>query len=144
MPAAKDLTRESPRSPRERVGRYVIVGRTIDKCRASIAGTLGDYHTNCPLDHLLLDWKGIGWEAFRAEIVAGSTDDEVVRFLDENGIEKSAEEVDAWNECMVAFVPLDSAAMREWFMGARESMGFDPRTTTLFDYLDADDRATFE
>ena len=98
MSAAKDLISEPPRSPRERVGLYAIAGRTIDKCRASLAGTLGDYDTNCPLDHMLLDWKGIGWEPFRAEIVAGGTDEDVVRFLNENGVEKTPEEIVAWGK----------------------------------------------
>ncbi len=40
-----------PRSPREKLGGYVIAARTLDKCRAAIAGTLGDYKFDCPLDN---------------------------------------------------------------------------------------------
>ena len=39
MSTAKDLTKEAPRSPSKRVGNYVILGRTLDKGRAVIAGT---------------------------------------------------------------------------------------------------------
>lgn len=47
---AKDLTNDYPRSPRELLAGYVVAARTLDKCRAVIAGTQGEYHFNCPLD----------------------------------------------------------------------------------------------
>src|SRR5882724_8082279 len=47
----KHLTKEAPRSPRIRVGGYAILGRTIDKCRALVAGNIGEYHFDCPLDN---------------------------------------------------------------------------------------------
>jgi hypothetical protein len=36
----KDLTQEAPHSPRVRFGGSAILGRTVDKCRASLAGKL--------------------------------------------------------------------------------------------------------
>ncbi len=39
---AKDLTKEYPRSPRETLAGYVLAARVLDKCRAAIAGTLGE------------------------------------------------------------------------------------------------------
>ena len=39
-----DLTQRPPRSPRVRLGGYVLLPRIIDKARASLAGKLGDYH----------------------------------------------------------------------------------------------------
>src|SRR4051794_31235094 len=53
----KDLTKEAATSPRQRTGGYVILARLTDKARADIAGQIGEYHTDCPLDHYLLDWK---------------------------------------------------------------------------------------
>src|SRR5438034_11155587 len=38
----KNLTKEAPRSPRLRVGGYAVLGRTIDKCRALVAGNIGN------------------------------------------------------------------------------------------------------
>jgi len=43
---AKDLTKEYPRSPRETLAGYLIAARTLDKCRAVLAGTAGEYHFN--------------------------------------------------------------------------------------------------
>ena len=45
-----------PRSPRETLGHYVIAARTLDKCRAALAGTLGDYKFDCPLDNFFFDF----------------------------------------------------------------------------------------
>ena len=45
-----DLTKQPPRSPRVRLGGYVILPRMLDKGRATIAGKNGEYHYACPLD----------------------------------------------------------------------------------------------
>src|SRR3954447_7595669 len=55
----RDLAKEPPSSPRERLAGFVILKRTVDKCRARIDGTLGEYHYDCPLDNLLFSFKGI-------------------------------------------------------------------------------------
>ncbi len=56
---AKDLTKEPPRSPRERIGGYAMLCRTIDKCRAHLAGQVGDYHFDCPLDKTLFGFESL-------------------------------------------------------------------------------------
>ena len=54
--AAKDLTKEAPASPASRVGGYLILARLADKARARfLGGNGGEYHTDCPLDHALLE-----------------------------------------------------------------------------------------
>lgn len=45
LPNTKDLSTEPPRSARERIHDYAIIARTLDKCRASIAGMLGEYYS---------------------------------------------------------------------------------------------------
>jgi hypothetical protein len=39
-----DLTQRPPRSVRVRLGRYIILPRLLDKCRATLAGKNGEYH----------------------------------------------------------------------------------------------------
>jgi hypothetical protein len=56
---AKDLSNDFPRSPRETLGGYVLAGRILDKCRATLAGTNGEYHFNCPLDNFFFNFAGI-------------------------------------------------------------------------------------
>ena len=45
---APDLTQRPPRSPRVRLGGYVILPRMLDKGRATVAGKHGEYHYACP------------------------------------------------------------------------------------------------
>ena len=41
---AKDLRKGYPRSPREKLGGYVIAARCADKCRAFLLGMNGEYN----------------------------------------------------------------------------------------------------
>src|SRR4026208_730966 len=91
-----DLTKVAPRSPRERVGGYAILGRTYDKCRALLGGNIGEYHFDCPLDNMLFGVKGGTGDDFKAEVEKGATDEEVARWLDSQGDKKTPEEVKAW------------------------------------------------
>ena len=42
----------------------------IDKCRAVLAGTEGEYLYPCPIDELLMDFAGITSEEFTAAVKA--------------------------------------------------------------------------
>jgi hypothetical protein len=44
-----DLRTQFPRSPRERVAGVAMFARTIDKARAQLAGTLGEFIYDCPM-----------------------------------------------------------------------------------------------
>src|SRR6267378_5235021 len=92
----KDLTKESPRSPRVRVGGDAILGRTIDKSRALVAGNIGEYHFDCPLDNMLFGFKGVKGDDFKAQIENGASDQEIVEWLNRNGEQKTAEEIRRW------------------------------------------------
>lgn len=58
------LTKEPPRSAHERLGGFVILSRTIDKARASLAGCIADYHFDGPLDRMLFSFKGVNGQEF--------------------------------------------------------------------------------
>src|SRR5467141_650981 len=94
----KDLTKEAPRSPRIRVGGYAILGRTIDKCRALVAGNIGVYHFDCPLDNMLFGFKGVTGDDFKAQIQQGASDQEMVEWLNTSCEEKAPEEIKRWAE----------------------------------------------
>src|SRR5258707_13481264 len=47
--SATTLTKRPPRRPRCRLGGYAILPRMLDKGRAEIASTNGEFHYNCPL-----------------------------------------------------------------------------------------------
>src|SRR5437870_422294 len=43
-----DLTQRPPRSVRTRLGGYALLPRMLDKCRAELAGTQGEFRFACP------------------------------------------------------------------------------------------------
>jgi hypothetical protein len=94
---AKDLTKEFPRSPRETLAGYVLAARVLDKCRAAIAGTLGEYHFDCPLDRFFFDFASIDSNSFRSFVATGADDDQVAAWLTEHAVARSRVEIIKWN-----------------------------------------------
>jgi hypothetical protein len=94
---APDLTTAYPRSPRVSLGGYVVAARSLDKCRAEIAGTLGEYRFDCPLDSLLFDFTGISAEQFREKVSTGVSDEDFGDWLRETSQIKEAREIIQWN-----------------------------------------------
>ena len=140
----KDLTKEAPRSPKTRIGGYVILGRTLDKCRALLAGDIGEYHFDCPLDNLLFGWKGIKGDDFKAAVAKGASDEEMAKWVDGHGAPRQEEEKAAWREEMLALNYHDNPEKREWYDEQLKPLGLDPATTPLFDWLEKDDAASFQ
>ena len=94
---APDLTKNYPRSPRETLAGYVIAARMLDKCRAVVAGTAGEYHFNCPLDNQFLGFAGIDAEQFKAFVATGATDVEVAGWIEQHSKVKDRAEIVVWN-----------------------------------------------
>lgn len=102
---ALDLTQAPPRSPNDLLGDYVILARTIDKCRATLAGTQGGYHWNCPLAHVFFDFKGIDPMDFEAQVKADKTDEEILAWVNQTGIPRSEDDILAWSYDARNWVP---------------------------------------
>ena len=94
---AKDLTHEFPCSPRETLGGYVLAARVLDKCRAAIAGTLGEYHFDCPLDRFFFEFAGINAGSFRSFVATGAGDEAVAAWIKEHATPHSRIEIIKWN-----------------------------------------------
>src|SRR5256885_3802841 len=140
----KDLTKEPPRSPKTRVGGYVILGRTIDKCRALLWGNIGEYHFDCPLDNMLFGFKGIKGDDFKSFVETGASDDEIAKWVDRNGTPKSEEEKRSWSEEMLQVNPYQNPEKRDWYVEQLQPLGLDPKTTPLFDWLETDDKVSYK
>ena len=143
MTSAKDLTKEPPRSPRERLGAYVILGRTLDKGRALLAGKIGEYHFDCPLDNMLVGFKGVTGDEVKTLLEQGATDEDVLAWLETHGTPRSREEISAWANEVERARPYEDPERKEWFAEECAKLGLDPAGTTLFDWLEADDRASY-
>lgn len=143
VPAAKNLSEEPPRSPRVRVGGYAILGRTIDKCRAELNGTIGEYHYDCPLDKALFGFAGVTGAEFKEQVKGGASDDELARWVSEHGARRSPEEIGKWSEQAEQSSLGDDPEKREFFVEETRKLGLDPDHTSTFTWLEADDRASF-
>lgn len=142
---AKDLTKVAPRSPYDRIGGFAIIARTIDKCRATLAGTNGEYHFDCPLDNDLFGFKGIKGADFKAYVSEGHTDEEIAQWVKDNGTAKTDEEIKVWSDAFKTdFSYSTNPEKKDWFAGECNRLGIDPMTSTLFDYLEVDDKVSFK
>ena len=144
MTTAKDLTQEAPRSPRTRLGDYALMARMIDKGRATLNGTVGEYHFACPLDQMLFTYKGVQADDVKALLASGATDEEVLAWFNGHGVTKSADETRQWSSGVESYHPHDDPEHREWFDGECANLGLDPVKASLFDYLETDDRVSFK
>lgn len=140
-----DLTLHAPRSPRTRLGGYVILPRMLDKGRAELAGTNGEYHFNCPLDQHFLNFAGIDPAALKEQLATGKGDGEILNWITENSTKKPNElEIAVWSAYVERRVPSDiesrahvNEAQTALRAQHREDIG------TWFDLLDLDDYVTF-
>jgi hypothetical protein len=139
-----DLTKCPPRSPRVRLGGYVILPRMLDKGRATVAGKSGEYHYACPLDGRFLEFAGINPKALKKELAKGKGDGDILKWIEKNARHKrSAPEIAAWTAWQEQRAP-DNPDSREFFNGLHKS-GAPKRTdiATWFDLLDLDDYVSF-
>ena len=139
----RDLAKQAPHSPRDRIAGFAIARRTVDKCRASLAGTLGEYHYDCPLDNMLFTFKGITGEQFKTAVQASTNYEEVGAWLHANGTAKTPAEVKTWSDEMEAGSPMKNPEKRSYFIEHCHRLGLNPHMNSTFDWLEADDRASF-
>lgn len=143
MSEIKDLTRQAPRSPRERLGDYVILARMIDKGRAIGQGKGGAYNFACPLDQILLQFKELSGDDLKRQIDSGAGDEAILQWVNGNGASKTAEEIRNWSDQTERLSLIAVPDKSEWFTEECQRLGLDPQTASLFDLLDADDRDSF-
>lgn len=141
---APDLTKRAPRSPRVRLGGYVILPRMLDKGRATIAGTEGEYHYNCPMDGRFLEFAGLSADALKKQLGAGKSDGEILAWIQKNGKNKRTEsEIAAWSAHAEQRAPAD-AESRSYFNELQQKAA--PQREDIvswFDLLDVDDYVSF-
>jgi hypothetical protein len=143
-PTSPDLTLHPPRSPRVRLGGYVILPRMLDKCRATQVGKNGEYTYNCPLDQYFLKFSGVDPEALQKQVATGLGDGAILSWIEKNQKHpRSGQEIEAWSDYMNRRAPA-SMEQRERMNQYQTGAGKDRQDiTTWFDVLDLDDFASF-
>lgn len=94
---AKDLAVDFPRSPRDALAGYVIAARTLDKCRAMLNGTAGEYRFDCPLDRHFFDFAELDSKRFQDFVGTGATDHEVAAWITAHARSRPRIEIIQWN-----------------------------------------------
>ena len=68
----------------------------------------------------------------------------MVQWMDTHGLKKTPEEIKTWSDEVEANNPSRDPSKREWFEEQLKPHGLDPEITTLFDWLEVDDKASFQ
>src|SRR3954471_10469017 len=93
-----NLIQRPPRSPRVRLGGYVRLARILDKGRAEIAGTAGEYKYNNPMDHQFFRFTGITAEALKNDLAAGKGDGDILGWVEQTAPHKRTPwEIQQWS-----------------------------------------------
>ncbi len=128
-----DLTKKFPRSPREILAGYVHLPRMIDKCRAKLAGTIGEYVYPCPMDQRLLDFAGVTADQLIDVVRKHPTDGPIGEWFQQAAKPHSPAEVDAWNETLLARGP-DTEEKRAYYRSQQQRI--DPTRTDITSWAD--------
>lgn len=115
---------------------YVHLARMIDKCRAVLAGTEGEYIYPCPMDFRLMEFAGITETQFTEMVKTNPADEGVTRWF--RGVAKphTPAELEEWNRMMLNRGP-STSEKQEYFNKCRDAV--DPSRTDLTAWSDLQD-----
>ena len=130
-----DLTRHPPRSAYDAgVGGIVGLARMIDKGRASLKDTLGEYwyglDSGIDRDYVL-PFLGVSAEEFREALRTCPADADILAWLEQRG-RKSEAETAEYNQATCNLVPKNEAGWT-WFRGYRAT--YDPSRDDVVTYF---------
>ena len=94
---ALDLTKNFPGSPHAMLGGFVLAKRCVDKGRAVLAGTGGEYHFDCPLDNIFLGFAGLKGPDLKEFVATGADDEAVGRWITDHATKRERIEIIKWN-----------------------------------------------
>ena len=141
---APNLTQHPPRSPRVRLGGYTILPRLLDKARAVIVGTAGEYKYDNPNDGHFFRFTGIKPDALMEQVKTGEGDWDMLVWVNANApFKRTTLEINQWSDWTES-VSFNDVEMREWFTDQIKRLN--PAREDLrgtFDYLDLDDYVSF-
>ncbi|MDR3405360.1 MAG: DUF5069 domain-containing protein [Chthoniobacter sp.] len=135
----------TPRSAYDRVGGIVYFARMLDKIRLRAAGRLrADYHANlgAGLDGRCCRFLGVEYDALRAHVAGGGSDEELFEWCCGQGVRPSDEQVLVWNKFMLkrGWRDEDDGSTQE-LEAYKAGSGLAHRTdlVTFFDYYEVDE-----
>ena len=137
---ALDLTARPPRSSSEQLGGLIMLGRTIDKLRATLpGGNPGVYYIR-GFSATMLKELGIEEDALRDVVARADSDDDVVAWVREHSDPSRYDEINALLRKRRIADRIDDAD----FVARYPVIASLPPEMPLIEMLDHDDRAMFE
>jgi hypothetical protein len=115
---------------------YVHLARMIDKCRAVLAGTEGEYIYPCPMDERLMEFAGITDDQFTAAVKANPSDDAVAKWFARTAKAHLPAELESWNRMMLSRGPSTPQSMVKF---KKYLDAIDPSRTDLTAWADLQD-----
>src|SRR4051794_33593738 len=114
---ARDLRKTPPRSPRQKLGGFVIAARMVDKGRADILGINGEYNFYpCGLGAYFWKFTGLDHAQFREFLGSGASDEEIDKWIRQNAKQQDPKAVIKWNNEMIGLRLCDLAeGVQEYF-----------------------------
>lgn len=109
-----DLTKAFPRRPADQLGGYVWLPRVIDKARARLAGTLGEYIYNCGSDQFFFSFTGLSADDFLEAVRKSPDDASVLAWVAGHAKPHTEAEIREFNAAFAARGPGQPGA-KTWF-----------------------------
>ena len=131
-----DLRKSFPHSMQSKMEGYVHLARMIDKCRAVLAGTEGEYIYPCPMDERLMEFAGITVDQFTAAVKPSPSDEVVAQWFTRTAKAHPPAELEAWNRMMLTRGP-STPEKQDYFNKLRDAV--DPSRTDLTSWADLQD-----
>ncbi|MFO0773389.1 MAG: DUF5069 domain-containing protein [Nitrospiraceae bacterium] len=131
-----DLRTGFPRSMRCLMEGYVHLARMIDKCRAVLAGTEGEYIYPCPMDERLFQFTRVTAEGFTEAVRTHPDDAGVAAWFRPHAASHTATEIADWNVAMLSRGP-STAEKQAYYNQLRDQI--DPSRTDLTSWADLQD-----
>lgn len=136
MPAISGL-----RSPHDKLGPLIYVGRMFDKIRLHQCGELPkDYHAalGAGLDSRACAFFGVNYDDLKSKVLTGATDDEILAWCFDTGSNRSEHDCTVWNSFLRKLGWRDD---RSEFLQSRVTQsGFADRgVETFFDLIEIDE-----
>lgn len=137
-PRVMDLTQSYPRSPRAKLMGLPMLPRTIDKARALIAGTIGEYvyGEKSSFDMALLDFLGVTPAAFLEGVRASKDDAGVEAWIRANARPIAPAEAEAFDRVFTNDGDDDEDRARFQVRRQRLAAHVQPKVTGWVDLLD--------
>jgi hypothetical protein len=144
--SSPDLAQHPPRSPRLKLGGYVILPRILDKGRAALAGKLGEYHySGKGMDRHFFNFVGLDHESLAKELAKGGGDGEILAWIQAHAkFQRQPWEIAAWSNYHLNRTPdSDAETLAEFANNVKKLSATREDVLTWFDLLDLDDYCTF-